>query len=330
MDQKQIASLEHKIKKKYGNIAGIIALKNNHVVYENYFNQCSENDPIHIFSVTKSIVSMLFGIALDKGCIKNLDEKVMDFFPNDQIKKTEKTIQHITIRNLLTMTAPYKHRFNPYPKYFSSEDWVMSSLDFLGGHGKIGNFRYAPIIGIDILSGILINTTGKSVLEFAQDNLFDPLGISVDKNIYFRTKEEQLDFYKSKGANGWVADPNGTNTAGWGLSLTTTDMAKLGQLYLNEGYWESRQIISRNWIAESTQVQSVWKARHLKYGYLWWIINEAEHSYAALGDGGNAIYVNPKDRIVVAVSSLFVPGVKDRIDFIKREIEPLLLVQKGG
>ena len=323
MEQKQIASLENKIKRESGNIAGIIVLKEDNVVYENYFNQCSENDPIHIFSVTKSIVSMLFGIALGKGCIKNLDEKVIEFFPNYQIKKREKTIQHITIRNLLTMTAPYKYRFTPYQKYFSSEDWVISSLDFLGGRGKIGDFRYAPIIGIDILSGILINTTGKSVLEFAQDNLFYPLGISVDKNIYFRNKEEQLDFYKSKGANGWVADLNGTNTAGWGLSLTTMDMAKLGQLYLNEGYWSGRQIISRKWVAESTQVQSFWKARHLKYGYLWWIIDEAEHSYAALGDGGNAIYVNPEDRIVVAVSSLFVPRVKDRIDFIKGEIEPL-------
>lgn len=323
MEQKRIASLENKIKKEYGNIAGIVVLKDDNVVYENYFNQCEGNDPIHIFSVTKSIVSMLFGITLDKGFIKNLDEKIMDFFPNYQIKKREKTIRHITIRNLLTMTAPYKYRFNPYPKYFSSEDWVISSLDFLGGCGKIGNFRYAPIIGIDILSGVLINTTGKSVLEFAQDNLFDPLGIFVEKNIYFQNKEEQLDFYKSKGANGWVTDPNGTNTAGWGLSLTTMDMAKLGQLYLNEGYWNGRQIISSEWIVESTQVQSVWKTRHLKYGYLWWVIDEAECSYAALGDGGNAIYVNPKERIVVAVSSLFVPKVKDRIDFIKRDIEPL-------
>ncbi len=320
---KQIVSLENKIKKEYGNIAGIMVLKDDHAVYENYFNQCSEKDPIHIFSVTKSIISMLFGIALDKGCIKNLDEKVIDFFPDYQIRKGEKTIQHITIRHLLTMTAPYKFKWNPYPKYFSSEDWVKSSLDLLGGSGTIGNFRYAPVIGIDILSGILINTTGESVLKFAQDNLFSPLGISVDKNIYFQSKEEQLDFYKSKGANGWVADPNGTNTAGWGLSLTTMDMAKLGQLYLNEGYGNGRQIISGKWIAESTQVQSVWKARRLKYGYLWWVIDDAGHSYAALGDGGNAIYVNPKDRIVVAVSSLFVPRVKDRVDFIKSEIEPL-------
>ena len=308
MKQEQITSLENKIKKEYD---------------ESYFNQCSEKEPVHIFSVTKSIISMLFGIALDKGCIKNLDEKVIDFFPNFQIKKSEKTIRQITIRNLLTMTAPYKYKLNPYPKYFSSEDWVISSLAFLGGHGRIGNFRYAPIIGIDILSGILINASGKSVLEFAQDNLFSPLEISVDKSIYFQSKEDQIDFYKSRGINGWVADPNGTNTAGWGLSLTTMDMAKLGQLYLNGGFWNGRQIIPEKWITESTQVQSVWKTRRLKYGYLWWIIDEAEHSFAALGDGGNAIYVNPKNRIVIAISSLFVPKAKDRIDFIRGEIEPL-------
>ncbi len=323
MKQEQITSLENKIKKEYENIAGIIVRKNDHTVYESYFNQCSEKEPVHIFSVTKSIISMLFGIALDKGCIKNLDEKVIDFFPNFQIKKSEKTIRQITIRNLLTMTAPYKYKLNPYPKYFSGEDWVISSLAFLGGHGRIGNFRYAPIIGIDILSGILINASGKSVLEFAQDNLFSPLDISVDKSIYFQSKEDQIDFYKSRGINGWVADPNGTNTAGWGLSLTTMDMAKLGQLYLNGGFWNGRQIIPEKWITESTQVQSVWKTRRLKYGYLWWIIDEAEHSSAALGNGANAIYVNPKNRIVIAISSLFVPKAKDRIDFIRGEIEPL-------
>ncbi len=175
MKKKQTASLENKIEKEYDNIAGSIVLKDDNAVYENYFNQCSENDPVHIFSVTKSIISMLFGIAIDQGCIKNPDEKVIDFFPDYHISKSEKTIQHITIRNLLTMTAPYKYKFNPYPKYFSSEDWVRSSLDFLGGNGKIGKFKYAPIIGIDILSGILIKATGKSVLEFAQDNLFSLL-----------------------------------------------------------------------------------------------------------------------------------------------------------
>ena len=101
------------------------------------------------------------------------------------------------------------------------------------------------------------------------------------------------------------------------------DMAKLGLLYLNKGFLYNRQIVSEKWVSESTQVQSVWETRNLKYGYLWWIIDEKDCSFAALGDGGNTIYVNTKDKIVVAISSLFVPRVKDRVDFIKNDIEPI-------
>ncbi len=89
MKQEQITSLENIVKNKYGNIAGIVVFKDNNAVYEGYFNQCTGNEPVHIFSVTKSIVSMLFGIALDKGCIKSLDERVIDFFPEYQIRKRE-------------------------------------------------------------------------------------------------------------------------------------------------------------------------------------------------------------------------------------------------
>ncbi|MDO5602344.1 MAG: serine hydrolase domain-containing protein, partial [Oscillospiraceae bacterium] len=204
---------------------------------------------------------------------------------------------------------------------------VTASLDLLGGKQKVGDFRYAPVIGIDILSGILVNTTGRSVLSFAQEHLFSPLEISVENNIFFDTKEDQMHFYKQKGMNGWVVDPKGTNTAGWGLSLTAMDMAKLGLLYLQQGRWNGQQLVSQTWVSESTKTQSVWEKCGLKYGYLWWVIDEMEHSFAALGDGGNAIYVNPKYNIVVALSSVFAPRVKDRIDFIKNDIEPLF---QGG
>lgn len=92
------------------------------------------------------------------------------------------------------MTAPYKYKFNPYIKYFTSDNWVKFSLDLLGGKGQIGKFRYAPLIGSDIMSGILGKVTGQSVINFAQENLFAPLGIVVEKNIIFHSKEEQLAF----------------------------------------------------------------------------------------------------------------------------------------
>jgi CubicO group peptidase (beta-lactamase class C family) len=99
------------------------------------------------------------------------------------------------------------------------------------------------------------------------------------------------------------------------------DMAKIGQLYLSGGMWDGKQIVPAWWIDESTKEQSRWSK--LAYGYLWWVIDEKQHAFAALGDGGNVIYVNAKKNMVVAITSLFVPDVKDRIEFIKECIEPM-------
>ncbi len=321
MIQEQIEAFEKVVMRDYGNIAGIVVLKNGETVYENYFQECTANSRIHLFSVTKSIVSILVGIAMDKGYIKSVDQKVLDFFPDYVVKKRENTIQNITLKHLLTMTAPYKYKWNPYTKYFTSDNWVKFSLDLLGGKGKIGDFRYAPLIGPDIMSGILVKATGQSVFDFAQENLFHPLGILVENNISFHSKEEQLSFYKATNISGWVTDPMGVNSAGWGLTLSAMDMAKIGQLYQNCGMWNGKQIVSEQWVKESTKEHSRWKAQNLPYGYLWWI---TEHGFAAMGDGGNTIYVNKEKNIVVSIASIFQPKVKDRIELIQSYIEPLL------
>lgn len=99
---------------------------------------------------------------------------------------------------------------------------------------------------------------------------------------------------KTVDISGWVTDAAGTHAAGWGLTLTAMDMAKIGQLYLNGGIWEGRQIISAEWIAESTAEHSRWQKRNLPYGYLWWV---TEDGYAAMGDGGNVIYANTKKKL---------------------------------
>lgn len=271
--------------------------------------------------MTKSIISALIGIDISKGHIRSIDQKVLDFFPYYTPKRGKKTAQNVTIRDMLTMSAPYKYKSAPHTKYFSSESWVNSALDLLGGKGEIGQFRYAPLIGPDILSGILTNVIGQSVLEFAYENLFSPMGIDVTQNVVFYGKEEQLSIMKDYHKSGWVADPQGINTAGWGLFITPTDMAKIGQLYLNRGSWNGRQLVPAEWIDESTTEHSRWD--ELFYGHLWWIIGRNEHSYAAIGDGGNVIYVNPAKNLVVAIASLFKPIVKDRIELIKNSIEPL-------
>lgn len=314
-------NLEQIFREKCENMGAVIVQKDGTKVYEYYQNGCTDNSPFHVFSVTKSILSILLGIALDKGYIKSIDQPVLDFFPDYTIKKREKTIQQITLQDMMTMTAPYKYKFAPYTKYFSSEDWVKASLDFLGGKGKIGEFRYAPIIGSDIFSGILVNVTGMSVLDFANQYLFEPLEIEVPGDVVFHNKEEQMEFYKSRTVRGWVSGPTGVHTGGWGLMLTPKDMVKIGQLCLNDGQWDGKQIVSAEWVHESCSEKSRWK--ELKYGLLWWIIDQKDHSFAALGDGGNAIYVNPKKNMVIIIASYFKPRVEDRMKLIKEYIEPI-------
>lgn len=319
MTNEKFLALEQTIQQKYGNTAGLAVAKKGELVYETYFNGCSENSFIHVFSVTKSVISALMGIALKQGLIKSLDQPVVEFFPEYQVK--DKRVEDITLRHLLTMTAPYKHQENPYPSYFTSADWVEFSLDMLGGDGQLGEFEYAPLIGPDILSGILEKATGQSVLDFARTHLFDPMAISVEGPITFRDQQEQMAFYQSTTTSGWVAGPNGVNTAGWGLTLTTKDLLKIGQLYLAGGIWQGQQLIPKEWISESTQAHSCWQEMNLDYGYLWWVLGDG--SFAALGDGGNTLYVNPQNQLVVAISGLFVPESEDRIGLIKTEIEPL-------
>jgi CubicO group peptidase (beta-lactamase class C family) len=322
MNQEKVTELEKRINKDYCNIAGMVVLKDGKTRYEKSFNGCTATSRIHVYSVTKSILSILIGIAMDKGYIKSIDQKVLDFFPDYMVNGREKTIQNVTLKNLLTMTAPYKyHFFAPYKKYFTSDDWVKFTLDLLGGRGQIGKFRYTPLIGPDILSGILVKATGQSVFDFATENLFSPMGITVERNIIFHSKEEQLAFNKANNISGWVADSTGINTGGWGLTLSPTDMAKIGQLYLDGGMWNGKQIVSTRWIDESTKEHSRWEKHNLAYGYLWWVENG--NGYAAMGDGGNVIYVNTKKIIVISIASLFVPKVKDRMELIKKYIEPV-------
>jgi len=323
MTKKLPNNLIELLENDYHNIAGIIVQDDKKIIYESYFQGYNQNDTIHIASVTKSIISVLIGIAIDKGFISSVEQFVLDFFPDYEIKKSEKTIQKVTIQQILTMTAPYKYKYEPYTKVYSSDNWTKSVLDLLGGKILSGDFKYTTI-GLQILSGIIEKASGKSVLDFATENLFQPLDINQPRNIRINSRDEHTSFLKDKYVNGWVIDPNGTNTAGWGLTLTTRDLAKVGQLYLNKGKWANQQIISQRWIEESTKIHSKWG--NLTYGYLWWIINDLNNNcFAAIGDGGNMIYVDSAEKIVIATTSRFLPRAKDRIELIRKHILPLIV-----
>lgn len=198
MSQIRINEIETMINRDYSNIAGVVVQKNGTKVYEKHFNGYTADNAVHVYSVTKSVLSALIGIAIDQGYIGSLDQKVLAFFPDYQVKDDEKTIQKITLKHLMTMTAPYKYETEPYELFFTSQNPIQDALDLLGGNGIIGEFNYSAIGGTHILAGILARATGQSILDFAEKYLFAPMGITVPHNLLLRSEEEHLSVMNEK------------------------------------------------------------------------------------------------------------------------------------
>ena len=307
------------------NITQIVAYKDNNLEVEEYYNGFNREHTMNVMSVTKSITSLLIGIAIDKGYINSIDDFVMDYYKGVYTpKRGEKTIYDVTIRHLLTMTAPYKGGSEPWKKVCTSLDWTLAIMDFLGGPKGITNeFRYHTL-GTQILLGIIHNTSRMNILDFANEYLFKPLGISPRKTANIKSKEEQFSYLMNKNDHGkvWFLDPTDMPTAGWGLSLSAFEMAQIGLLVLNKGIYNKTRIVSDNWIDKISKsyVSLEEKFGYQDYGFLWWLPHRDNNVIAAIGDGGNIIYVNRKENIVVAVTGYFKPLVFDRVKFIEENI----------
>ncbi|MFT8316003.1 MAG: serine hydrolase [Clostridium sp.] len=189
----------------------------------------------------------------------------------------------------------------------------------------MGTFKYSTA-GAHLLSAIITHTTGKSAREFANQRLFKPIGMKEIPD--YEMKSFGFEDLFGKNVKGWVKDPNGISTGGWGLTLTPRDMARFGFLYLNDGVWDNKQIISKAWIDQSTYPHSKTQIDEstAKYGYLWWLREEdGIFSYSALGDGGNVICCIPEKDLVVAIASEFIINPSDRWTLIKEGIIPAVI-----
>ena len=322
INAEKLSELTSIIKTEYGNINGIVIVKKGFIAYEKYFNGYDQHDAHHVASVTKSIISALIGIAIDNGFIKNVDQKVLDFFPEYDSGPSDTTKREITIRHLLTMTAPYSFDDwqEPLDKMCMQPDWVKYTLDILGQKGRIGPFKYSTA-GAHLLSAIITRSTGKNAREFANEHLFSPLGMKEIPD--YEMQAFGFEDLFGKNVKGWVKDPTNNSTGGWGLTLNPRDMARVGYLYLSQGIWDNTQIISEKWIKESTAMNP-----H-KYGYLWWLHDEnGMYAYAAQGDGGNIICCIPEKDLVIAIASEFIINARDRWNLIKEHIIPA--VGTGG
>ncbi|MHA2343055.1 MAG: serine hydrolase domain-containing protein [Candidatus Hodarchaeales archaeon] len=233
------------------------------------------------YSTTKSLMSILIGIALQEGFIDNLNQTLYEFFAdiwepsfvNSTLKK------NITIEQLLTMTSGYGY-WPPDADIKYAADSITFNLAEVPLGFTPGEFRQWAYNGEgpDLLSGIITKVTGKSAEEFAKEYLFTPLRIAEDE-YYFDHDAQNISY------------------GGSGFECTPKVQAKLGILCLNNGTWEGTQIIDKDYLKDATTTQSDWGEGD--YGYLWWIRNGSLVGYNSEGAAGQNIYVIPEYNLVV-------------------------------
>jgi len=299
--------LGEEVEARFSSVNGLLVVKNGYLVFERYYNGFDEDDVHLLFSVTKSFTSALIGIAIDKGYIKGVEQKVLDFFPefpaNDALKR------QLTVKHLLTMTSGFQWRggrrgYEPIDRVRRQKDWVAFILSLPIRERMIGRFQYNSTSS-HLLSAIVTRATGKCAREFANEHLFRPIGIDEILPDTQNTFDEN-GVFKDK-TIGWPSDPQGHSLGGWGLALKPHDMARFGFLYLNGGEWDGRQIVSRQWIEESVTPHV------LDYGYQWWLRDvRGIFVYSAAGRGGHHIFCVPEKDLVVAVASQPVSRWRDR------------------
>jgi CubicO group peptidase (beta-lactamase class C family) len=284
-------------------ITSVLVARHGKLAYEHYFNGSGAEEFQNTRSATKTVTGMLVGIAIDKHLIKSADVPVMQFFGDKRpLQNPDPRKDKITVEDFLTMSSLLEcndqnnfSRGNEERMYLI-EDWFRFTLDLpIRGfpawepkpqdspYGR--SFSYCTA-GAVTLGGVLERATKTPVDKFAQENLFTPIGLDKVQ---------------------WQYTPSGTSMTGGGLGLRSRDLLKLGQLYLDHGAWNGKQIVSADWVQRSiaphTQVDD-----DTNYGYLWWLRTSTTSNKKVLGfwmqgNGGNKVAVLPDLDTVIVVTS---------------------------
>jgi CubicO group peptidase (beta-lactamase class C family) len=294
--KKLLEMLEFANSKKFKQNAGspnigidsILVIRNGYIVMDTYFYPYSPKYKHQIFSCSKSITSILVGIAIDKGFIKDVSQTVISFFPDKKFKNMSKNKQKITIKNLLTMkTGLATHDSVMYnwegllnEKMKKSQDWVQYILDLPATSTPGTLFDYSNFSTF-LLSAIIQKTSRMPTQDFAEKYLFKPLEI----------QDFKCDL-----------NPQGNFLGFMGFNLKPHDLAKIGFLCLNQGKWNNKQIVSSKWIAEATRDYAAGYPSS-GYGYQWWLDNNNPGLFIAWGNKGQMLIIDPINNLIAVFFS---------------------------
>jgi CubicO group peptidase (beta-lactamase class C family) len=280
-------------------LRAVLVAQDGKTVVEEYYGTVPEQEwAVH--SVTKSVMSTLVGIAVEEGALR-LDSTLGELLPDRRHVMT-KEVRAASLRELLTMSAGFTEEDAPEEPWILRESVAPVDRALLRATGPAA-FAYSNA-GTQVLSAVLVEATGTSVLGFARSRLFDPLGVDsrpaweeVGTSASLRAWE-QADF-------AWPIDREG-NHFGWGyLKLRPRDLLHLGQLYLDAGVWDGERLAPAAWVKAATATQVSAEGSLLDgYGYLWWVGElDGDAAAVALGYGCQVIAVVPARQLVVAIAT---------------------------
>ena len=297
MDSELLAKMFDHIEQNRINLHSVLIVRNGYIVTEAYFHPYTADTPHQVASVTKSVMSILLGIAIDRGSVRGVDQFLLDFFPGRWIANVDARKQAITLEHLLTMTSGLdcKDRSGTDDQMRQSRGWIQFVLDLPVTYVPGEQFSYCSG-GPQLLSAILEKATGLNTRGFANARLFAPLGIPPVSGLE------------------WGADPQGYTLGGYGLYLTPRDMAKLGYLYLKQGQWAGQTVVSAQWVTASLTTHSTWTDEGQRdYGYLWWLYPARGYS-SMMGMAGQQVHIVPERHMVVVFTAAINPSDEKVLD----------------
>ena len=290
---------------EYDRLSALLVLAEGRTVYERYFERYFRSRPAqphHVSSVTATIVGTLVGIAIGEGLIEGVDQTLGELLP-EHARDMSRAVSHATLEQVLTHMAGLSND-TPVDGVGAAEDWVAAVLGSPAQAPGQG-FLWANA-GAHLLSAILVEATGMSVLKYARTRLFDPLGIDSTPTSGDAGPADRLE---GQGF-AWAVDPQGVQIGGYGLRLSAQDMARVGLLYLQGGRWQGRQVIPRRWVKEATRTH-VETSSVDGYGYQWWTSTTYDHQpffYSA--SGSEMLLVVPSRDLVAAFQCPWDPAVE--------------------
>jgi len=292
LDPLSVAELYHQAS-ELETIYGLLVIKNGKLIAEGYFNEGSVEQKALLQSVAKSITSALVGIALDQGCLSNVEQKMLAFFPEYTNQISDPRKNEITLREMLQMRAGFPPEESDEALWEAvwSGDYVHHILDFPLSSDPGDTFQYSNLT-THWLGVIVARACDTDLESLGQDSLFHPLGAEIGN---------------------WKKDLDGYNWAAGELHLTARDAAKFGLLYLQDGEYAGNQIVSDDWVRDSLQTYSedaygnISKFHDIGYGYQWWSANVGDYPVNfAWGHGGQLIVlVDELDMVVVVTADPF-------------------------